>query len=150
MVGYYSRYILTSVVISGFVTFLLYSASSDGWDAELFFLRWFGYFAISYFIRTLLNNSWREKQNLINFTLTLAESIDARDSYTAFHSRNVAYYSYKIGQSVNLTHKECIHLYIGGLLHDIGKIGISESILHKPTCLSNGEYEQIKKHPQLG
>jgi HD-GYP domain-containing protein (c-di-GMP phosphodiesterase class II) len=150
LVGYFSRYLITCILLSGLITTLLQVASPDEWLTELFLLRWVGYFAIAFVIRTLVNNSWKEKQNLIHFTLTLSESIDARDSYTALHSKNVAYYSYKIGNAMNLSSKECTHLYIGGLLHDIGKIGISETILNKPSRLTKEEFEHIKNHPYLG
>jgi HD-GYP domain-containing protein (c-di-GMP phosphodiesterase class II) len=86
----------------------------------------------------------------IPFIIMASESIDARDSYTAFHSKNVVYYSYELGKAMNLSSKECVHLYIGGLLHDIGKIGISENILNKPIKLTEDEFEQIKKHTIIG
>ncbi|WML58901.1 HD-GYP domain-containing protein [Neobacillus sp. PS2-9] len=83
-------------------------------------------------------------------TATLAVSIDARDEYTAFHSRNVAYYSREIARAIKLPRKVCDDIYIGGLLHDIGKIGVPESILNKPSRLTEVEFNQIKQHPQLG
>lgn len=150
MAGYFSRYLITCILLSGLIATLLMVASPNEWLTEIFFLRWLGYFAIGFVIRTLVHNNWKEKQNLIHLTFTLSESIDARDSYTAFHSKNVAYYSYELGKAMNLSSKECVHLYIGGLLHDIGKIGISENILNKPIKLTEDEFEQIKKHTIIG
>ncbi|BFH70961.1 MAG: HD-GYP domain-containing protein [Paenibacillus dendritiformis] len=99
-------------------------------------------FAIKYYIR--------EKENTLNLTLTLAKSLDSRDPYTAFHSENVAYYAVCIATEMGLKRKLCGHIYIGGLLHDIGKIGVPESILNKPSKLTMEEYEVIKRHPVIG
>lgn len=101
-------------------------------------------------VRFLRLNNQKETQELINFTIALAATLDAIDTYTAFHSKNVAYYSYNIGKALGLSKKECSHLYIGGLLHDIGKIGISEKILNKPSRLTEEEFNEIKKHPEMG
>ncbi len=150
MIGYLFRNFITTLILAGLATISLQHASLDEFSTELFFLRWMGYFLIAFIVRTLFRNNRIEQENLINFTFTLAESIDARDNYTAFHSKNVAYYSYEIGNALNLSHKECTHLYIGGLLHDIGKIGIPEGILNKPSPLTSEEFEQIKQHPQKG
>jgi HD-GYP domain-containing protein (c-di-GMP phosphodiesterase class II) len=92
----------------------------------------------------------KEQENIISFTTTLSSSIDARDPYTAFHSQNVAYYSREIGKAMHFSKKDSDHLYLGGLLHDFGKIGIPEKILNKPSKLTDEEYEQIKLHPQMG
>jgi HD-GYP domain-containing protein (c-di-GMP phosphodiesterase class II) len=150
MIGFFSRYLITTILISGLIAILVEIASPDEIKVEVFLLRWFALFGIAFVIRTLVNNNWKEKQNLIQFTFTLSESIDARDRYTAFHSRNVAYYSYEIGKAMKLPSKECTHLYIGGLLHDIGKLGISENVLNKPSRLTEEEFEQIKNHPIIG
>lgn len=99
-------------------------------------------FAIKYYIR--------EKENTLNLTLTLAKSLDSRDPYTAYHSENVAYYAVCIAKEMKLKRKQCGHIYIGGLLHDIGKIGVPEAILNKPSKLTKEEYEVIKQHPLIG
>ncbi len=80
----------------------------------------------------------------------LANSIDAKDAYTMGHSERVAKYSVEIGQKLKLTEEESKNLYIGALLHDIGKIGISEAIINKTDKLTNEEYQQIKTHPSRG
>lgn len=92
----------------------------------------------------------REKENMLNLTLTLAKSLDSRDPYTAGHSENVAFYALCIAKAMKLTNKQCDSIYTGGLLHDIGKIGVAESILTKPSQLTTCEYEQIKQHPVIG
>ena len=80
----------------------------------------------------------------------LANSIDAKDTYTMGHSERVAKYSIEIGKIMNLSDEDLKNLYIGALLHDIGKIGISEAIINKPDKLTNEEFQQIKTHPSRG
>ncbi|QQE73383.1 HD-GYP domain-containing protein [Brevibacillus composti] len=92
----------------------------------------------------------REKENTLNLTLVLAKSLDARDKYTAFHSENVAMYAYRIAKEMGLSQKSCERIYLGGLLHDIGKIGVPESILTKPSKLTEEEYAIVKQHPSIG
>jgi HD-GYP domain-containing protein (c-di-GMP phosphodiesterase class II) len=150
MVGFIFRNIFIIIILSSLVTGLLYLGSSDGLIFELFLLRWVSYFFIGYAIRTLLISNQREKENLISLTSVLTESIDARDKYTSFHSQNVAYYSREIGKAMNLSKKDYNHLYLGGILHDIGKIGVPEAILNKPSRLTDEEFEKIKQHPQMG
>lgn len=123
-------------------TISLQVASPDEWIAELFFLRWMGYFFIAFVVRTLLRNYLKEQENLLTLTATLASALDARGKYTSFHSQNVAYYSREIGIAMNLSQKECKHLYVGGLLHDFGKIGIPEAILNKPSQLTDEEFKR--------
>lgn len=80
----------------------------------------------------------------------LASAIDAKDKYTKGHSSRVAEYSRKIAVSVGKSSQECDEIYYAALLHDVGKIGISRSILQKPGKLSNEEYQVIKEHPDIG
>jgi HD-GYP domain-containing protein (c-di-GMP phosphodiesterase class II) len=77
----------------------------------------------------------------------LATTLDERDPYTHGHSERVAIYAQKIGRKMNLSQKQIELLGIAGLLHDIGKIGIEDAILHKPGSLTPGEYEIVKRHP---
>jgi len=80
----------------------------------------------------------------------LAGAIDAKDAYTNGHSRRVAQYSLEIARGAGKTVEECEKVYFAALLHDVGKIGIPNSIINKKSRLSDEEYEQIKKHPVLG
>ena len=82
--------------------------------------------------------------------LTLAKIIDARDPYVSEHAIQVGEYARAIGQEMGLDAKRMEDLYRAGLLHDIGKIGISEKILHKPSRLTPAEYEEVKRHAALG
>lgn len=82
--------------------------------------------------------------------LTLAKIIDARDPYVSEHAIQVGEYARAIGEEMGLDAKRMEDIYRAGLLHDIGKIGISERILHKPSRLTESEYEEVKRHAALG
>jgi putative nucleotidyltransferase with HDIG domain len=80
----------------------------------------------------------------------LAAALDARDPYTAGHSERVSTLSVMIGRTMNLPATDVEVLRLGALLHDIGKIGVSDQILRKNGSLTTEEFEQIKRHPGLG
>jgi len=80
----------------------------------------------------------------------LAESIDAKDSYTNGHSMRVAQYSVKIAERAGKSKEEQERIHYMGLLHDIGKIGIPDSIITKSSSLSDKEYYVTRKHPEIG
>lgn len=83
-------------------------------------------------------------------TMALAEAIDAKDKYTNGHSRRVAEISAKIAEKYGKTKEECEEIYLIGLLHDVGKIGIPLEIINKPAKLTDEEYEVIKTHTTKG
>jgi HD-GYP domain-containing protein (c-di-GMP phosphodiesterase class II) len=85
----------------------------------------------------------------LNTVKALAAAIDAKDAYTHGHSFRVAKYSVSIGKQLSLPPRNLSDLEIAAYMHDLGKIGISESILGKPGRLSASEFEEIKKHPVL-
>ena len=80
----------------------------------------------------------------------LAMALDARDPYTAGHSERVSIVSVAIGRHLDLPEDQLEILRLGALLHDIGKIGISDAVLRKPGTLTPDEYETIREHPSLG
>lgn len=81
---------------------------------------------------------------------TLAEAIDAKDKYTNGHSSRVALYSQEIAKRFGYTEKEQDDIYMMGLLHDVGKIGVPDSVINKPGKLDDKEYARIKVHPEVG
>ncbi|EKD25983.1 MAG: Two-component response regulator [uncultured bacterium] len=85
-----------------------------------------------------------------NMFLSLLKSIEARDFYTSKHSFNVSNYSMRIGKELNLSKNEIDILCKGSLLHDIGKIGISDMVLNKPGGLTDAEFNLIKEHSVKG
>jgi HD-GYP domain-containing protein (c-di-GMP phosphodiesterase class II) len=80
----------------------------------------------------------------------LSSAIDAKDPYTCGHSERVAQVARRLGQELGLPPEELHRLYLSGLLHDVGKIGIRDSVLLKPGRLSDEELEHIKRHPTIG
>lgn len=81
---------------------------------------------------------------------TLRFTVEAKDSYTRGHSDRVSSYSVLIGQNLGLSDEDINNLKIGGLFHDIGKIGVPDSILLKDSRLTDDEYSEIKNHPAIG
>jgi len=80
----------------------------------------------------------------------LAAALDARDRYTAGHSERVCVLSVEIGVAMGLATDDLDTLRLGALLHDVGKIGIGDAILGKPSPLTDDEFEIIKRHTVLG
>jgi len=81
---------------------------------------------------------------------TLRFTVEAKDTYTRGHSDRVSEYSVLIGKKLGLSNEEINTLKIGGLFHDIGKIGVPDSILLKNAKLTDDEYSEIKNHPSIG
>ena len=81
---------------------------------------------------------------------TLRYTVEAKDTYTRGHSDRVAEFSVLIGKAANLSDNDLKNLQIGGLFHDIGKIGVPDSILLKESKLTDDEYSEIKNHPSIG
>ena len=80
----------------------------------------------------------------------LAEAVDAKDAYTRGHSERVGVYASRIAREMSLSKQMIERVYISGVLHDVGKIGVPDSIITKPDRLTAEEYEEIKKHPEIG
>ncbi len=92
-----------------------------------------------------------ENEELFMGTIrAFSKIIDAKSPWTKGHSERVTKYALAIGKEIGLSEEQMKNLEIAGLLHDIGKIGISELILDKPDKLSEEEYSVIKKHPDVG
>ena len=86
----------------------------------------------------------------VHIVQTLAEAIDAKDTYTHGHSSRVAEYSREIARRAGYSESAQNEIYMMGLLHDVGKIGISDAVINKPGRLDDAEFEQIKTHPGMG
>ena len=84
------------------------------------------------------------------FMVALAKTVDAKDHYTSGHSMRVAKYSREIAKRLGKGAEEQENILAMGLLHDIGKIGVSELIINKTSRLTDEEYAEIKKHPVTG
>lgn len=88
--------------------------------------------------------------HLMEMVTSLAGAIDAKDPYTKGHSTSVSRYAEALARAVNLPENEVERIKIGALLHDVGKIGIPESVLKKPGKLTDEEWEIMKQHPTIG
>ncbi len=80
----------------------------------------------------------------------LTNSIDAKDKYTCGHSQRVALLTSQLAEAAGLSQEQVDRFRIAGLVHDIGKIGVPESVLLKKGGLTDDEFESIKKHPEIG
>jgi len=81
---------------------------------------------------------------------SLTSAVDAKDPYTCGHSRRVALLSRRIAREAGLDEAQCERIYMGGLLHDVGKIGVPEHVLSKPGKLTAEEFDLIRRHPAIG
>ena len=81
---------------------------------------------------------------------SLVAAIDAKDPYTQGHSRRVQIISVAIGKQMKLNSEQLDELEISALMHDIGKLGVNESLLKKPGVLTSEERESLERHPVLG
>jgi putative nucleotidyltransferase with HDIG domain len=80
----------------------------------------------------------------------LSEAVDAKDPYTRGHSERVGVYASRIARELDCKREFIERIYLAGLLHDIGKIGVPDAIISKPTQLTHAEYEVMKRHPEIG
>src|SRR5919112_4372243 len=92
----------------------------------------------------------RNRQSLINGVQTLVHALEAKDAYTSGHSSRVSRYAVKTAVLLGYTAERLEQIRLGGELHDIGKIGTREDILHKPGALTPEEFEHVRGHTALG
>ena len=90
------------------------------------------------------------EETVIDVISTISKIVEAKDKYTEKHSESVAEIAVRIGRRLNLQREELHNLYVAGLLHDIGKIGIPDHILQKPSSLTEEEMQVVKTHPTVG
>lgn len=103
-------------------------------------------------LRALLRMAFMRNQleNAEQVIFSLALAVEAKDPYTAGHIERVSSLAVVIGQDFGLAPAGCAHIHRGGILHDIGKIGVPDSILAKPGRLTPEEFVLIKRHPDIG
>jgi putative nucleotidyltransferase with HDIG domain len=91
-----------------------------------------------------------ESERFVMAVLDMAEAVDLRFSGSARHSETVGRYAEMTARELGLPERRITRIRLAGILHDIGKATVPNSILHKPGPLSDREYEVIKRHPELG
>lgn len=92
----------------------------------------------------------QHEELLLGFARSMVSTLDAKDPYTRGHSDRVGLIARKIGEELDLPEEDLYDIYLAGLLHDIGKIGVDDQLLRKPGTLTNEEFKQIQKHPMIG
>lgn len=86
----------------------------------------------------------------VEIVVALVNTVEAKDPFTRKHSEHVAFYAVQLARQIGQPQKETETIRIAGMLHDIGKIGVPDTILTKPGSLNDEEFEQIRRHPRLG
>ncbi|MEW5827609.1 MAG: GAF domain-containing protein [Chloroflexota bacterium] len=104
--------------------------------------------AVSALRRAELFNELEE--SYLQTVYALANAVDARDTYTADHAQRLAGMALAVGQELGLSARQMEDLRYGAILHDIGKIGIPDAILKKPSALNPGEWKVMREHPEIG
>ena len=90
----------------------------------------------------------QKSQLFLDAVRSLVSAVDAKDPYTCGHSERVALFAKQLGRELGLDDEASQRLYLAGMLHDVGKIGISGAVLRKPGRLTDEEYGEIKQHPE--
>ena len=90
------------------------------------------------------------EESYLETVLALANAVDAKDTYTAGHAGHLAEMALAIGRAMGMTEHDLESLRYGAILHDIGKIGVPDAILKKPSRLDPAEWEQMREHPSIG
>jgi response regulator RpfG family c-di-GMP phosphodiesterase len=94
---------------------------------------------------------YREREQIfVSVVRALVSAMDAKDEYTRGHSERVAIFGKRLAREIGFNDEQCEQLYLAGLLHDIGKIGVSGALLRKPGRLTDEEYQEIQRHPDKG
>ncbi len=102
-------------------------------------------------INSQLSDTYDKLENAyLESIQTLRYTVEAKDPYTRGHSDRVSEYSVLIGKKLNLSDEDLKILQLGGIFHDIGKIGVPDAILQKNAKLTDDEYSEIKNHPSIG
>jgi HD-GYP domain-containing protein (c-di-GMP phosphodiesterase class II) len=92
----------------------------------------------------------KQREQFIQTVAALGRAVEIRDDYTANHTNRVTEYSLLLAQELRLPAADCYQLQVGTPLHDIGKIGIDDAVLRKPSALTPSEFEHMKTHTVKG
>lgn len=164
--NFYNLYIFSALFLgigfysmsNGFIAFLtillvlfrFFLVPEPKQNIVTFFTYLITYLLLTFISVGLMRSAQKVKEEQLSLTTSLSKALDKRDTYTSYHSENTARYAVEIATKMNLSKELCEVIRIGGLLHDVGKIGIPESILNKSEKLTTDEYTIIKNHPTIG
>ena len=130
---------------------VLLGLNKDNGDFDSFDAKLIGSIANQTSVFLTNHRMYAELQDLLMGVLhSLTESIDAKDPYTCGHSRRVAEISRRLAEGCKFSPERVQNIYLAGLLHDVGKIGVPEAILCKEGQLTDEEYDLMKRHPGIG
>jgi putative nucleotidyltransferase with HDIG domain len=101
-------------------------------------------------LRNIKNMNIQLEKYVVDFANVLLNTVDAKDNYTATHSKRVCEYALRFAERLDLDNKQKEILKLAALFHDIGKIGIPDNILTKTDKLTDDEYDVVKYHPTIG
>lgn len=102
------------------------------------------------YVKQIHDNAKQMQEMTLQSIMTIANTIDAKDEYTKGHSQRVSEYSYILAKELGMSEEDASDIRFIGLLHDIGKIGVPDSILNKAGRLTDEEFEIMKTHPTVG
>jgi len=109
------------------------------------------FFVIPLFLARYSFNRYVEQRRMfMGLVASLSNAVESKDAYTAGHAERVAELATAIARQMHLTEREIEAIQMAGLLHDIGKIGVSDAILLKPGALSEEEFQLMQQHPTMG
>ncbi len=148
-----SEVLVEGIVHDGRVVGLLLAGNKQDKDPEISSNETQFFEATADFLSVFYENAARfqEQRTLLFGTLQArTASIDAKDRYTCGHSERVSLLGSQLALVMGLDEKQVEQVRIAGLVHDVGKIGVSESVLCKPGKLTPEEFEQMKQHPVIG
>ncbi|MFH0910362.1 MAG: HD domain-containing phosphohydrolase [Planctomycetota bacterium] len=118
-------------------------------DMELFALKCERILMRRVYARQLAHQAQRNHRLFLNVLQVMAKVLEAKDPYTGFHSESVAKYARQIARRYGFNAKSLERIQIAGILHDFGKIGISDVVLNKPGKLTDSEYRAVQRHPLI-
>jgi putative nucleotidyltransferase with HDIG domain len=149
-IGFYNKPPLFLILLTTLVVISRYLHTPELTTLVSLLLLEATYIIIMFISVSFMKSNQKIKEDHLELILALSKALDSRDTYTSNHSTNVARYASEIAKKMKLPQNDIEIIYKGGILHDIGKIGIPENILLKPGSLTSEEYHIIKNHPNIG
>lgn len=110
----------------------------------------FGLLGLLFAVRSNMADAQRQHVERIQTLELMAQALDARDPMTESHSQRVSNLAAQIAQALGMSNLEIERIRVAGLLHDIGKIGVPDSVLKKPSALDPGEWAAMRRHAEVG
>ncbi|WP_404328350.1 HD-GYP domain-containing protein [Mesobacillus maritimus] len=149
-IGFFNRPIWLLMTLTTLLVFIRFMQGPESTTLLKLMILESSYLIIMFISVGFMKKHQKIKEDQLELISALSKALDSRDSYTSGHSQNVSIYATNIAVKMKLSNDLIEAIRIGGLLHDIGKIGVPESILLKPGKLSNEEFRIIKNHPLIG